>query len=415
MDTLSRRLNLWALRRWRPGALARSGTELFGWLLMRAATQALMVLMLARLLGAEDYGSFVAIVAIAATFSAIAGLGLPSVLLRDGSRTPETLPALLGLSVEATFRAILVLAIIAAVVAIAVLPPIDAPTGAICALIFSEIASSSLVELVGRAFQARQQIRYYGVLQTGLPFVRLTALCVLFAAQKERLELWLWAYTSANLIYATATVYLARSTIGWKLHHGKLWTLTREGVPFATGAASTRLQNEYNKPLLAQIGFSQAGYFNVAQRAVDLISLPLLALQETLWPRLYRADNHRRQLLASGVILILLSLGGMAVVIAASFVVPHILGKEYQPVAELMVLLAGLPVLAVVRSLGNFHLIATGRAHLLTLIYIIGAIASLVFATLWIPSYALVGAAWASYAAEAIALTCLIILTATTR
>jgi O-antigen/teichoic acid export membrane protein len=413
MDTLIRRLNL--SRRWQPGALARSGTELFGWFLVRAAAQALMVLMLARLLGAANYGTFVAVVAIAATFSAIAGLGLPSVLLRDGSRAPAFLPLLLGISLAATFRAILALSVIAAIVAVVVLPEIDAPTSAICALIFSEIASTCLVELVGRAFQAKQQIRYYGALQTGLPCIRLAALCVLIAVDKESLELWLWTYTIANLVYAIATLRLARNAVRWKFRHGKLWPLTREGIPFATGAASTRLQNEYNKPLLAQVGFSQAGYFNVAQRAVDLVSLPLLALQETLWPRLYRAKNHHRQLLVSGAMLILLSLAGMLVVIGASFVVPELLGEEYRPVAELMILLAGLPVLALVRSLGNFHLIATGRAHLLTLVYIIGAIASLVFATLWIPSYALVGAAWASYAAEVVALTCILILAAATR
>ncbi|MGC8808477.1 MAG: hypothetical protein ACP5QB_13265, partial [Thiomonas sp.] len=63
-------------RRWRPGAYARDGARIFGWLLLRAAAQAATVLLLARWLGAGGYGAFVAALAIASFFTPLAGLGL---------------------------------------------------------------------------------------------------------------------------------------------------------------------------------------------------------------------------------------------------------------------------------------------------------------------------------------------------
>lgn len=79
---------------WRPGGYARDGARIFGWLLLRAAAQALTVLLLARWLGASGYGEFVAALAVASFFTPLAGLGLGAVLLMRGARAPEHLPAL---------------------------------------------------------------------------------------------------------------------------------------------------------------------------------------------------------------------------------------------------------------------------------------------------------------------------------
>jgi hypothetical protein len=74
------------IRRWRPGAYARDGLHIFGWLLLRVAAQAATVLLLARWLGASGYGEFVAALAVAGFFTPLAGLGLGAVLLVRGAR-----------------------------------------------------------------------------------------------------------------------------------------------------------------------------------------------------------------------------------------------------------------------------------------------------------------------------------------
>ncbi|MDD3651994.1 oligosaccharide flippase family protein, partial [Immundisolibacter sp.] len=83
---------------WRPGGYLRASGGLFGWLLLRAAAQAAMVVLLARVLGVEGYGLFVTALAVSGFFSPIAGLGLGGLLLRDGAREPAALPRQLGMA-----------------------------------------------------------------------------------------------------------------------------------------------------------------------------------------------------------------------------------------------------------------------------------------------------------------------------
>ena len=389
---------------WRPGGLARDSTELLVWLVLRALLQAFGILLLARSLGPESYGKLVALLAIAGIFASVSGLGLSGVLLRDGSRTPGELPRLLGMALRTSARATFGFTFLAMLAVALALPDIGAPITLVAFVVFAEIASTTIVELVGRAFQAKHRIRAFGALQAGLPCVRLIAICLFLATSEYALETWLWTYAGVNAAYVLATFVLARARIGWEFGTEKLWPFVRQGIPFTVGAASARVQGEYNKPLLAQAAFSQAAQFNVAQRVIDLVNLPILAVQEALWPRLYAAPDHVRRLLFAGAALTLMSLAGIGLVTVASFATTRVLGDEYASAAELMLWLAGLPLLSVLRNLGGFHLIATGRTHLLTWVYVAGAIASIGFATYWIPEHGMQGAVWSSYATEAVAL-----------
>lgn len=400
-------MNLADLWRWRPGGLAKASTELLGWFLLRAAAQGVVILVMARALGASDYGALVAVVAMSGILGGLSGLGLPSVLLRDGARSAGELPRLLSATLSIWWRSTLLFSVLGAVIAHLILPKIAVPILLVHGVIVAEIASVSLLELVGRAFQARQHTRAYGALQAGLPLARLAIILCLIAVDHRDFSTWLWAYMLVTLVYVLATLLLARKAIGWNRPADACWPLIRDGIPFTISGFSVRLQAEYNKPLLAQAAFAQAGQFNIAQRAVDLISLPLLAVQEALWPRLYSDRDHRGRLAVAGTALMLMSLAGATIVIAASRFVPRLLGEDYASVADLMVLLAGVPVLASLRGLANFQLIATHRTHLLIWVYMTSAAVSAILATILIPRHALTGAAWACYAGEVTALLCL--------
>lgn len=395
---------LLSLFTWRPGQLAQASVELTGWLFVRATVQGAAVVLLARILGAEDYGSFVAALAMAGIAASLAGIGIPSVLLRDGSRNPLDLPGLLSSALKAWCPSVLALTAATSAIAAFLLPPTSAPIPAILGVIFAEIVAVSLVELLGRAFQARRQIRTYGVVQAGLPIIRLVAMVTMWVSGQGELTVWLYVYAASGLSYTACIGWYAHLRIGHLPGGPPPGSLIREGIPFAAGGVSTRLQAEYNKPLLAQAAYADAGHFNVAQRMVDLISLPILALQEVLWPRLYGNAKDRRTLLIAGGTLICMSLVAAGLLVAVAAVVPMILGEEFGSAAELLPWLALLPLLAVLRAIGNFRLITTQRAHLLTRIYLAGGLAGIGFSSLLIPTYGLVGAAGAYYATEMVGL-----------
>ncbi len=165
-----------------------------------------------------------------------------------------------------------------------------------------------------------------------------------------------------------------------------------------------RLQMEFNKPVLAHMSYSEAGSFGVAQRIMDVVALPLVALQEALWPRVYAAGETTARLRYTGVLLLLFAMAaGVALVLMAELL-PWLIGADYQGAADVLRWLAFLPAAQVARGIGNAWLIAKGYTRGLTATYLIAAVTGVVLALAWIPRYSITGAAAALYGSAAAAL-----------
>ncbi|TSE29698.1 Polysaccharide biosynthesis protein [Tepidimonas thermarum] len=387
---------------WQPGAYARDGLRLFGWLLLRAVAQAITVLLLARWLGPTDYGVFVAALAIASFFTPLAGLGLGGVLLIRGARTPAHLPLLQRRAATAwAVASVLVLPL--ALLAMATSLPAAQPLWALALLALAEVAAASWVELCARSAQAQHQAHRFGAIQAGLPLARLAALLAVLPWAAPTPAVWMAAYAAASLLYAAALAAAAH----WPRLAGPpdgtlpaTAALVQEGLPFAGGAVAMRLQAEFNKPVLAHLSYAQAGAFAVAQRVIDLATLPLAALQEALWPRLFAAAAPNARLVRTGALLLLLALAaGLALALAAPLL-PALLGTGYAAAADALVLLALLPALQLVRNLGNAWLIANVSNAALYVVYTASAAAGVLLALLLVPRWGLDGAVWTMYGSE---------------
>lgn len=386
---------------WRPGGYLRASGGLFGWLMLRAVAQAVMVVLLARLLGVEGYGLFVTAMAVSGFFSPLAGLGLGGLLLRDGACAPEDLPRKLGMALALWWPTALVCSLCAAMLLAWSLPS-RVPIVALGAFASAEIVTASLVELAARVEQARHRIGAFGAIQAGMILARLVGL-LLYAAHGQADPVGcFWAYALSSIFYA---LFIARRIV---TEHAPLWpqkrdwAMARESFPFTIGAFSFRLQAEFNKPLLAQASYGEAGHFGVAQRAVDLASLPLQALQEALWPGFYAGRHSLRQLWLLAVALFAIALlGGVVLVLLAPWIV-RLLGAGFEATAHLVMLLALLPAVQLVRSLLNAIVAQQRRQPALTMVYLLSGVAGVLFNLWLVPMSGLHGAVTASYLIEAL-------------
>lgn len=404
-----RNAEVWVQRvlRWRPGGYLRASGELFLWLGLRAGAQVLMVVVLARTLGAEGYGQFVTVLALASFFPPLVGLGTSGVLLRDGARRPELLPKLLRACLALWLRSLPVVVLLALFVALLALPP-STSHKVIAALVVSEVIASSLSDLVSRAEQARHRTRALGLIQAGLVLVRLTALAFCVLLGQPTAEGWMLAYALSNFACSGALWVWAHSLVRRRCavevrRDGAVFPkrdLMREGLPFLAGALSFRLQAEFNKPILARLGYAQAAQFGVAQRALDFAALPLAALQEALLPRVFSSENPGRRLFVTGGALVALALGGGAVVAWFAPWLARLIGAEFEPVARLIVWLAALPVAQVVRNLGNFRLVAEGRRDMLTAIHVLSTLCSVAMTAVLVGWFGVTGAVASAYGTE---------------
>lgn len=361
-----------------------------------------MVVLLARGLGAVSYGQFVAALAVAGLSTPLAVLGLHAVILRDGAREPEQLPAIIKTSLQLWGPGLL----IASLFAFALIWPSwlggreAASLPAVLTFIVAEIAAASLVEIISRGEQSRHHIGLFGAIQAGLPAVRLLALGLLLAVGGLSIQNWMWAYAMASLAYALAL--LARVCRAQPTHKpgNRRRQMLADGRPFLLGALSTRVQSEFNKPVLAQVSLAATGNFSVAQRVVDIATLPLIALQEALWPRLFSKRTSSRQvtLLGAGLIVVGLGLGLMQTLLAP--LLPWLLGPDFAEASALLVLLAWLPVVQAARNLGNSYLIMQNRSSFLSLSYLVGAVSSIVLTAVLVMRHGVMGCVAAAYLAE---------------
>lgn len=282
--------------------------------------------------------------------------------------------------------------------------PHGAGAFAIVALVCAEIASSSLVELLCRVQQALHHSQRYGAMLAGLALVRVAALAGYATLAHPTADGWMCVYAVSSIGYAAALLSWTYRAIRPARDAAPRWPMVRDGLPFALGASSMRLQAEFNKPVLAHLGYAEAGAFSVAQRMVDLVALPLTALQEALWPRIYAAAAPRARLRLTGGLLVLLALAAGVPLALAAPLLPWLLGADYAATGHALMGLTLLPAVQVVRNLGNAWLIAHGASQSLYLVYAAAAATGALLALLLVPRLSLTGAVWALYGSEAVAI-----------
>lgn len=385
---------------WRPGQLAQHGGALLGWMLLRAAIQAATIVLLARALTTQTYGEFVAVVAVAGFATPLVGLGLANMVLRNVARDPQAAPWYLKRAVSTWTWTLLPVAGIAIGTALLLIPK-GLPVAAMGAAVIGELLATSLTELAGRYRQAQHRHHAYGAINAGLPLSRLLALGLLvLLSDTVEIASVLWAYTAASLAYLALLWPMLQPANPTTARHPSEAMPVSSGLPFSTSALAMRLQGEFNKPILAHAGFGLAGTYNIAQRAVDMASLPLLAMLEALWPRLYAQPDPIPQLQRTGLVLILTALAvGVAIWCTAPLLV-WVVGSDYGEAAETMRLLALLPVMQLGRNLITCHSIHRGWMQNIGFTSILGGIVNVLCVSALVPGLGLKGAVIASYGTE---------------
>tara|TARA_Y100001972_G_scaffold127875_1_gene186243 strand:- start:1757 stop:2986 length:1230 start_codon:yes stop_codon:yes gene_type:complete len=385
----------------RLGGLGRKGLILLAWMLIRAALQAAVILLLANCLGTSTYGKFVSAIAVYSFFVPFVGLGLSHVVMRNGARDPTHSAYYLSYALKWWRYSLLPCSIAALGTALWTVPHAGSAM-TLGLLAAAELSAGSLAELATRHYQSQQRVHVYGTIGVALPAARLLALgATTHLAGRTDLVLVAWSYSGASIIFACAVLPLLTRRQAFAFESGSEKMSSKSGLPFSFAVLSTKLQNEFNKPVLAQSSFVSVGAFNIAQRLVELASLPLTALQEALWPRLHSIENASAQLIRSGAALLIcaLLLGICTWTIAPSL--PNILGSQFDEAVPILQMLAWLPVFQTVRALFNFRAIHAGLTGQFAWIYGTGSACGVASVAILVPPYGTTGAVISSYIGEA--------------
>ncbi len=364
--------------------------------------QASYFILLARLLGANQYGIFVGATAAVSLISQYSTLGSGMVLVREVSRNRSEFPQYWGnvLMTTLTFGIVMILCL--AYFGKWMVGPASASIIVLVGI--GECTCARLAEGAGQAFQAFESLKLTATLTSLTNIVRLLAVAALMIVlHHATVREWVIASVVVSLISAATSLGLVTIRLGLpKFDLRLLREKALEGVGFSIAASTTSVYNDLDKAMLSHYGMSTAnGIYSMAYRVVDISCTPIRSLHSAAFPRFCQMGmtgvrssiSFTRKLLSKT-----LPFGLLAAILmfATAPIIPYIVGKSFANSVSALQWLCILPVLRSLHLSAGDTLTGAGYQRYRTASQLLAALLNFCLNLWLIPAYSWHGAAWSS-------------------
>jgi O-antigen/teichoic acid export membrane protein len=400
-------------------ALARNMLWLFGGNGFKLGIQAAYFIIIARSLEPEQYGAFVAVVALTAILSPFVGLGTSNLIVKNVARDRASLGSSWGNGLLVT--TVSGIGALLLVLSCRVVLPADIRWPVLLLVASADLTFGRLTDFCGFAFGAVERFGPTAQLNVWFSLTRLIGLAILAGSVRHpSVEQWGTVYLVATAVTAIGSLLWGFQAFGRpSTDLGRLWKEMEEGLYFSAGQASQNIYNDIDKTMLSKLsGLPATGIYGAAYRIIEVTLVPVRSLLSAAYPGMFRAGRNGMSgsfLYMGSMLRKAIAYSALASVCLAMFapVVPHILGREYSRTVEALRWLAVLPLLKTVHSFFADALTGAGHQRLRTAIQVVVAFLN-VGINLWIiPAYSWRGAAWSSIISDAL-LACMLAAAAQT-
>ena len=370
---------------------------------VRLGLQAIYFVIVARLLGPNQYGAFVGVASLIGVLSPFAMMGTGNLMIQSVARDRTAFHASWGNALCVT--GILSVGLLALILlALRLLFPRDIPLALVALLGFSDLFLAGVVGLAGQAFQAFEQLHRTSQINAVMTGVRAAAaLFLAIFAQHPDATYWGTFYFLSTVVAAVYAFGCVQRNLGSPLPAlGLLRHRMLEGLYFSFGLSSQSIYNNIDKPMLARFSTLNAvGTYSTAYRLIDIAFQPVGALLASTYARFFQhGANGLAGTTALAKRLLPFSIGygifaGLGLAIAAP-ILPKILGQNYANAVEALWWLSPLVLLKSVHYFFADSLTGAGFQGYRTAVQATIGIQN-VLLNLWlIPAYGWRGAAWSS-------------------
>jgi len=368
--------------------------------------QAAYFILLARLLGSQQYGIFVGAAALVAILSQFSSLGSGMVLVRYVSQDHKKFSEYWGNAILTTL-AIGSLLILVMKLAGGLL--IGAQSASILLLIaIGECTCAKLTECAGQAFQAFESMGTTAMLTALTSAVRLATVCMLFSILHHATAMeWAWASLWVSLFSAIAAITVVSLRLGRPAFRPNLLIKSAaEGFGFSFASSTTSVYNDVDKTMLSRYGFAEAnGAYSVAYRMVDFSCVPMRSLHFAALPRffkkgangVYECMGFARRILAKTLPYAIVAAVTLYLVAG---LIPFIVGKSFADSISALRWLCLLPVFRSLHLSAGDTLTGAGHQRYRTASQVVAAGINFALNLYLIPKYSWRGAAWSSLATD---------------
>ena len=394
--------------------LARDSLWMLVSKLFNVVIQAGYFIIVARVLGAENYGSFVGITALSSILFPFIALGSEHILVKYVSRDKSvfgtywgnTLVLLVGNSLALTAILLLLSPLIFAN---------NISLVSIFLILLSDLLFLGLLDVsckaltaIGRFDKNAQMV----MLSTFGKLLAALSLAVFF--KQPDVNTWAYLYFIASVIMAVIPITVVTKIAGYA--HPVLSELKsniRQGIYFSISTSAHNINANLDKTMLASLStLSATGIYGAAYRFINVGNVPLAALCTATYTRFFQhgASGIKSSFGFAKRLLPLISVYAVVsfvfYLIFAPFI-PVILGEEFQEAIAALRWLAPLPAIAAFQYLAAETLTGAGYQKARSIVQVTAAVFNILLNLWLIPLYSWKGAAWATLISDSLRLGCL--------
>ncbi len=395
------------------GKLTVPWLQLFAGMGLRVVAQALVFVIVARVLGVDAYGALVTTTALAMVLAGFSGFGTQVLLVRDVAKSHQNFPFAYGYALTAIVAGFPLLFFLYLGFGWLLLPQ-GIPVDVVMLIGITELLFTPLNILGGNCYQGHERMGRAARMILAPAVFRLVAavlllvgaLCCLAA---DMLRQWVLFNTLASLAAAVYIYWHVARELGGaeRLPLGVVFSRIKESISFSFWGLAERLYGDADKVMVGRmINLETAGFYAAGYRIVDMSFLPLYSLLNAASPELFRAGSEGVETAWRYALSILkwpLVYAGVAGILlfACAPLMPVLLGQEYSDASHVLRWLAGLPAIVVFRLFLQYTLGSSGYQQGVVGIFFIGSISNILLNLLLIPFWGWQGAVVSTYLSEA--------------
>ena len=363
-----------------------------------------VVVLLWRHLGADNYGRFATMIVYVTLVGVVADLGLQTVFIRDASRDRSAFTRYLG-NLLSTRLLLSLAALLILAVALRVLSPALFPYTLAA---FALLLTTSYSSLLRAVFYIRGRLGYEAIAIVAESIV-LLALTLVAINRRATWDAFLWVYTISYLF----TCLFAYAVLRWRWHERVavrlepvfVRRLLTAGLPLALGFTITTVYAQLDIVLLQLLkNFQMVGWYSAANKYIDAVAWVPQSAMGVVFPALslLGASDRRRLAFAYEKSFKMLAILGLPLAVGLGVMADSIVHftRGFEQSIPALQILAPSVVLLFVNNAFIYTLTAINRQLDFTRLALFTLAVNLVLNLLLIPLYGYLGAAAASTATE---------------
>jgi len=357
----------------------------------------------ARYLGPEQFGLFSYAQSFVGLFTAIATLGLDSIVIRELVKNKNKRDVLLGTAFRLKLiGALLVLILLAITVKLS-------HQDTLTTLLVFVIASATIFQsfnVIDFYFQSKVLSKY--IVYANIVSLLISSLIkVVLILNEAPLLYFAYVILFDSFILASGFLYVYRVnkcyTNSWRFDANVALSLLKDSWPLIFSGVVLMIQARIDQVMIKEmIGSIEVGYYSVAMRLIEVLAFAPMLIKSSLYPLIQEGKNHSIKLYESRLLnfyrlnFILFLVFAIPIFLLSENIVVLLYGVDYQPAGVLLAMLSVRLFFANMGVARGSYLLTENLMKFSFLTMVLGTFTNIGLNYVWIPSFGAEGAIAAS-------------------